>query len=502
MTTPTISRTDLLLLGLLLDRPMHGYELYQQIRAEGIDGWFHVSGAGVYYSLGKMRDQGLVAETQQRGGRSARKAIFRLTERGRAGFFASLEAELACQRACYLDYDLAVYLMNKLPVDRAIPRLEERQAHLVGQVSKVQAAQASEQNNGRSPLKLAILDHKLRFLEMERTWLADVVQRIQENGGAEGERGGMMNLSGDLRHHHLPDLIRLIVSGEHTGTLTLTDGADVHLLSFDDGLPVCASYQRRGTPQMRPTSLDQVIDGLCDCFHRQEGRFHFDQRTDCREFGIPLNLSAEDLILRGCRRVEDWAIIQRLVPSAETVFELGSAMPRLENLEFTVPERRVLDTVDGIKDVATIARELDTTLFEASRAFYCLAAIGLLRTADPDKIHLRRVFREIAELMCESTIPWRPEPDDRACEEEVNQRCRGLPVQLKEGRIQDRADPQLGLDELTGIYRLFLRQQFAIVSRRFGEANARGAFERALRRLSPDLQGVARRYGFDRVAAS
>ena len=66
--------------------------------------------------------------------------------------------------------------------------------------------------------------------------------------------------------------------------------------------------------------------------------------------------------------------------------------------------------MDGVKDVATIARELDLTLFETSRAFYCLAAIGVLRAADLDKIRLRRVFREIAELMCSSTIAWRAAP--------------------------------------------------------------------------------------------
>ena len=61
MTVQTTTKADLLLLGLVLDRPMHGYELYQQIQSEGIDGWFNISAAGVYYSLRKLRDQELVA---------------------------------------------------------------------------------------------------------------------------------------------------------------------------------------------------------------------------------------------------------------------------------------------------------------------------------------------------------------------------------------------------------------------------------------------------------
>ncbi len=97
MSALSATKIDLLLLGLLLDRPMHGYELFQQIQAEGIDGWFNVSMAGVYYSLGKLRDQGLVAESRQRGGRSARKSIYRLTEDGRAAFFAAMEEQAVSQ---------------------------------------------------------------------------------------------------------------------------------------------------------------------------------------------------------------------------------------------------------------------------------------------------------------------------------------------------------------------------------------------------------------------
>ena len=31
-----------MLLGLLLDRPMHGYELYQKMQTEGTDDWFNI----------------------------------------------------------------------------------------------------------------------------------------------------------------------------------------------------------------------------------------------------------------------------------------------------------------------------------------------------------------------------------------------------------------------------------------------------------------------------
>ena len=210
MNTSATTKTDLLLLGLLLDRPMHGYDLYQMIQSEGIDGWFSISAAGVYYSLRKLRDQGLVVESRQRRGGSASKSIYRLTGNGRAAFVDAMEAELASQEESCLDYDLPIYLLNKLPVDRALPPLERREAFLNERAEKLQAAVGAQQRRRGSPLKLAILNHKLRFMEMEKEWLADVTATIRKESGAHdkagGERQGLMVLDGDLRSFHLPEV--------------------------------------------------------------------------------------------------------------------------------------------------------------------------------------------------------------------------------------------------------------------------------------------------------
>jgi DNA-binding PadR family transcriptional regulator len=499
MTAPAMTKTDLLLLGLLLERPMHGYEVYQQIQAEGIDAWFSISAAGVYYSLGKLHDLDLLVGSQQHGGRSSRKSVYRLSEAGRSAFFAAMEEELASEEEASLDYDLAIYLLNRLPLQRAVPRLKQRQAILAEQSQQVETALEQERDAGSSPLRRAILDHKHRFLKMEQVWLAEVIQSIQPDG--QEEKRGLMILRGELRHHHWPDLMRLIVSGKHTGTLTVTDGAEIRTLSFEEGHPVCASYRRRGQPNAVPSSSQEMLDGLCELFCLQEGQFTFDQAVDCEEGSVSLEISAENLILEGCRKVDDWGIIQRLVPSAEAIFELVDAPDRLEALDLSPSEERVVAAVDGVKDVATIAREVDLTLFETSQAVYCLVAVGVLHTADPDKIRLRRVFREMTELICNSTQAWRPSPDDRSCEEEVNRRAAHLPFRLNNARMEDRADPAVRPEALAEMYRSFLQIQWDVVSLFFGRSKARQAFERAMRQLAPELQDVAKRYGFDRVAA-
>lgn len=503
MTALSTTKIDLLLLGLLLDRPMHGYELYQHIQSEEIDAWFNVSMAGVYYSLGKLRDQGLVVESQQRGGRSTRKSIYHLTEEGRSEFFEAMRAQAVSEEPAYLDYDLVIYLLNKLPLPRATALLEQHQTHLSEQAGQIEAALASKRASGDSPLTLAVLDHKRRYLEMEQAWLADVLRGIRGGDGATYDgaspQRGLMILTGDLRTYHLPDLLRLIVSGRHSGTLTLTDGAQIRTLTFSEGQPVCATARRQDETPEPAQSRDRVMEGIFDLFRWQEGRFAFDQEMEKQEWCIPLNLDTEELILCGSRWVDNWAIIQRLIPSADAIFELAAAPQRVESLPLNDTERQIVAVVDGIQDVATIARELGLTVFEASRAFYCLAAVEVVRTADLDKIRLRRVFREIAELMCSSTVTWRTSPDERTCEEEVNQHTTHLPLCLNRGRIEDQADPQMKTEELVEMYRRFLIAQLDVVSRRFGQENARQSFERTLRQLAPELQEVARRYDFDKL---
>jgi hypothetical protein len=199
--------------------------------------------------------------------------------------------------------------------------------------------------------------------------------------------------------------------------------------------------------------------------------------------------------------VDNWTIIQRLVPSADTIFERGMASQHLDRLALTQLEQQLVDVVDGIKDVAAIARELGVTLFETSRAFYCLTAVSVVRVADLDKIRLRRVFREIAELMCNSTVTWRTSADGRTCEEEVNKHTQHLPLYINRGRIEDQADPQLKTEGLVAMYREFLGAQLGVVSQRFGLENARQSFEQTLRQLAPELQEVAKRYGFDKLLA-
>ena len=501
---------DLLLLGLLIDRPMHGYEIDQKIKAEGIDLWFNISMPSIYYSLNKLKEKGFITETRQRGAGASGRSVYHLTEEGRAAFFKAMEEQVAGERKITFEYDLSIYLLNKLPLERALTLLERRKSYLENWRSTIQEKIKEWHDEGRSPLELAILDHASAFAQMEINWLMEFIRGIQGEEPATGEEReskDLMVLAGDLHNFHLPDLIHLIASGQHSGTLTLRNGSAVRTLTFEHGHPVCASShclagggKSGGEEGVSQDSLvrepSQVFDDICDCFRWQEGTFTFDQKVGCKAWCVPLRLSVESLILEGSRWVDNWAIIQRLVPSANVVFERTSQTRLLDKLALTPCEKQILETVDGLKDVATIAAQTGLTLFETSRSLYCLSAVGLLQMADLDKIRLRRLFRELSELLCRSTVAWRSAPDDYACEEEVNRFNKHLPFHINQGRIEDQADPWIKTTDLVRMYKDFLKGQLKVIGQRFGTSRAKLAFRQVLQQLAPELQEMARRYNF------
>src|SRR6266699_1154046 len=81
------------MLGLLEDRPMHGYEMFQQFESGTLRQIVHLEMSQMYAYLKKLeRLEYIEAELEPQGVRPPRK-IFHLTEPGRSKFLDHLESQ-------------------------------------------------------------------------------------------------------------------------------------------------------------------------------------------------------------------------------------------------------------------------------------------------------------------------------------------------------------------------------------------------------------------------
>jgi DNA-binding PadR family transcriptional regulator len=89
LTTP-----DLVLLSLLAERPMHGYEANLQLESRMVRDWAGISRPQVYYSLEKLARLGLIRSADSDGTASGpERCVFTATAPGRAALANALERE-------------------------------------------------------------------------------------------------------------------------------------------------------------------------------------------------------------------------------------------------------------------------------------------------------------------------------------------------------------------------------------------------------------------------
>lgn len=89
VTTP-----DLVILSLLAERPMHGYEVNAELERRQARDWVAISRPQIYYSLEKLTRQGLLSEVQgSEPALGAERRVLRTSARGRFTLAQALESE-------------------------------------------------------------------------------------------------------------------------------------------------------------------------------------------------------------------------------------------------------------------------------------------------------------------------------------------------------------------------------------------------------------------------
>jgi len=89
LTTP-----DLVLLSLLAERPMHGYQANLELERRQVRDWAGISRPQVYYSLEKLQAQGLIRIVDSAGTAAGpERSVFTPTAKGRNALATALERE-------------------------------------------------------------------------------------------------------------------------------------------------------------------------------------------------------------------------------------------------------------------------------------------------------------------------------------------------------------------------------------------------------------------------
>lgn len=231
-----------------------------------------------------------------------------------------------------------------------------------------------------------------------------------------------MAIRGSLREASLPDVIQLLYLGRRTGCLAVADRQNHASVWFEDGWVIQASIVNRRDRlgdmlvkqgRITPAQLDQALalqatgqgqklgsllvglgaitpDELAALLRQQveeavytlfkwtSGTFSFDPGVHPPDDVTDrVRIAPDALLLEGARRIDEWSVIEKKIPSFDLIFAVDHRQAAGHGLAFTGEQERLLGLIDGTRDVRGLIDESGLTEFEAGQALYGLISAGL-----------------------------------------------------------------------------------------------------------------------------
>ena len=192
---------DIAILGLLMDRDHHGYEIRSQLR-DRLGVWANVSFGSIYPALARLERDGCVAavtaseprlgslstgslsgeraslrslRTAPGIGRRGRK-VYRITDRGREEFVTLLANPATLDDA--KNFSLRMALAKYLTPSLRVGLLEHRRADLVERLAEVRAGADNEQLDQYAR---SVMAHAARGAELDLAWIDNLLSSERSN---------------------------------------------------------------------------------------------------------------------------------------------------------------------------------------------------------------------------------------------------------------------------------------------------------------------------------
>lgn len=176
MPALTLTTPDLVVLSLLSERPMHGYEVNQELKRRDVRDWAGISRPQVYYSLKKLEGLGLVAATAgEQSSAGPERRVFLTTASGQGQLADALgRADWATQRPPppFLTWLALSWRARKGAVNEMIRR---RRSFLQGELERErETLGAIRRERLSSPAPLLMVELAIRQMAVELDWLVEV----------------------------------------------------------------------------------------------------------------------------------------------------------------------------------------------------------------------------------------------------------------------------------------------------------------------------------------
>jgi DNA-binding PadR family transcriptional regulator len=115
-----MSKNELVVLGLLNQKPMHGYQLHQEIERTGMELWAEVNLSSIYNTLNRLEQSKMVRAKRERPGRMPERSVYHISKTGKEKLASLLEQVLRDNRIRPANLMLGIFFIKGLPKRKAL----------------------------------------------------------------------------------------------------------------------------------------------------------------------------------------------------------------------------------------------------------------------------------------------------------------------------------------------------------------------------------------------
>lgn len=171
----------LALLGLLLERPMHPYEMAGTLRERNKDSSFKINPGSLYDTVETLARHGWIEPVETvRAGNRPERTVYAHTELGRQEFVSWLDELVRTPVAEYPKFLAAVSYLGALGPVRAADALEERARHLTERIAAADTALQETVGAGAPRLFMIEVEYQRHALQAELEWARQIIAEIRD----------------------------------------------------------------------------------------------------------------------------------------------------------------------------------------------------------------------------------------------------------------------------------------------------------------------------------
>lgn len=115
-----MSSIDLVILGIVLEKPQSAYDIQKDVDYHHFSRWTKISVPSIYRKVIQLNEKGYLQSDIVKGDRFADKAVYSITEKGRSYFEQLMDTYAVEPVPLLFDFNVVITNLNKMDKEKAL----------------------------------------------------------------------------------------------------------------------------------------------------------------------------------------------------------------------------------------------------------------------------------------------------------------------------------------------------------------------------------------------